>query len=344
MTGAINLHVSEVSRRLDLAVLLAVGLQGRELGALVVLVAGPLELVGPSLVAEPVADEVRVSSINEYRDLLEDARNQQMERLHPVTVEQEIPVDIEVAAVVAIDGLHAQSGHDLPFVEVLVDVAQSWVAEAAAFAVNTYVVRVPARLLIGTENLVVAVDGGWNTAQPALALVAAANHGLAPGQGIIHRLAVAFTEHSIVTTLTASHGAVVGVLSVGVSQAVANEHRLEVDVAVLVGEDFGGEDRDVVPSIRLACYVEVLLGVLRELFEKERQEGVDVLASSNGVADRAAAVRIANVDRLVQEDDGCVAVPGAGVVFDLDLVVDGGGPELEEEAGQRGAAWAAVEP
>lgn len=45
------------------------------------------------------------------------------------------------------------------------------------------------------------------------------------------------------------------------------------------------------------------MGVLRELLEKKSEEGVNVLASSNGVADGASAVGIAGVDRLVEEDD-----------------------------------------
>jgi hypothetical protein len=55
--------------------------------------------------------------------------------------------------------------------------------------------------------------------------------------------------------------------------------------------------------------VEVLLGVLGELLEEECQQGVDVLAGGCGVADRASAVRVANVDGLIEEDDGGVGVP-----------------------------------
>ena len=57
-------------------------------------------------------------------------------------------------------------------------------------------------------------------------------------------------------------------MGVGVGQAVADQDRLEVDVAVLVGEDLRGEDGNVVTSIRLASNVEVLLGILRELLEE----------------------------------------------------------------------------
>lgn len=71
MASAVDLHESKVTRRLDLAVLLAVGLEGRKLGALEVLVAGPLELIGPSLVTEPVADEVGIAGVDENGNLLQ---------------------------------------------------------------------------------------------------------------------------------------------------------------------------------------------------------------------------------------------------------------------------------
>lgn len=97
-------------------------------------------------------------------------------------------------------------------------------------------------------------------------------------------------------------------------------------------------------GIRLASNVKVLLGILRELLEEQRQQRVDVLPGGIGVTDGAAAVRVTNIDGLVEEDDGSIAVPGTGVVLDLDLVGDGGRAKLEEETGQGGAAWATVEP
>lgn len=192
--------------------------------------------------------------------------------------------------------------------------------------------------------MVVAVDGRWDTAQPALALVAARNHGLAPGQGIVHTLALALVKHSIVTTFTTSHGAVVGVLRVRISQTVTDEDRLEVNVAILVGQNLGGEDGDIVTGIRLASNVEVLLGILRELLEEQGKQRVDVFTSSASVADSIAAVGITDVDGLVKEDDRGIAVPRARVVLQLDLVINGGRAELEEEASERRAAGASVEP
>jgi len=40
-----------------------------------------------------------------------------------------------------------------------------------------------------------------------------------------------------------------------------------------------------VTSIRFTSDVEILFGILRELFEEQSEESVNILASSNGVAD-----------------------------------------------------------
>lgn len=167
---------------------------------------------------------------------------------------------------------------------------------------------------------------------------------MAAGKGIVHGLALALRQDSVVATFTAGHGAVVRVLAVGISQAVADQNRLEVDVTVLVREDLRGENGNVVSSITLSSDVEVLLGVLREFLEEQCQQRIDVLAGSGGVADGVATVRVANVDGLVKKDDRGVAVPSGWVVLELDVVIDGGWAELEEETSQGGAAGAAIEP
>lgn len=92
-------------------------------------------------------------------------------------------------------------------------------------------------------------------------------------------------------------------MAVGVSQAVANQNGFEIDVAVLVRQYFGGENGNVMTSVAFASDVEVLLGVLRELLEEQRQQRIDILTGSGSVADGAATIRVANVDRLVEEDD-----------------------------------------
>jgi hypothetical protein len=111
-----------------------------------------------------------------------------------------------------------------------------------------------------------------------------------------------------------------------------------------VRQDLRGKDRDIVASVGLASDVEVLLGIFRELLEEQGQQSIDVLASSNSVANTAAAVRVTNVDGLIQEDDRSIGVPGVVVVDKLNLAVHRGWAELHEETGQGRAARAAVQP
>jgi hypothetical protein len=57
-----------------------------------------------------------------------------------------------------------------------------------------------------------------------------------------------------------------------------------------------------VTCIRFPGNVEVLLRVFWELLEKESEKCIDVLASCDGVADRATTVRVADIDGLIEED------------------------------------------
>jgi hypothetical protein len=111
-----------------------------------------------------------------------------------------------------------------------------------------------------------------------------------------------------------------------------------------VGENLGSEDWDVVAGIRLARNVEILGGILGELLEEEGEQGIDILAGGDGVADGASTVGIAYVDWLVKEDNGSVGIPGVWVIVQLELLIKRGWAELEEESSERRAAWAAVEP
>jgi hypothetical protein len=69
--------------------------------------------------------------------------------------------------------------------------------------------------------------------------------------------------------------------------------------------------------------VEVLLRILGELLEEEGEECIYVLSCSNGVADRATAVGITDVDGLVEEDDRCIGIPRVWVVVKLKVLIDG---------------------
>jgi hypothetical protein len=90
--------------------------------------------------------------------------------------------------------------------------------------------------------------------------------------------------------------------------------------------------------------VEVLLGIFWELLEEEGKEGIDILACSNGVANSGATVRIADIDGLVEEDDGSVRIPGKVIVDRLDLLVDAAGTKLQEQSSKGRTARATVQP
>ena len=109
-------------------------------------------------------------------------------------------------------------------------------------------------------------------------------------------------------------------------------------------EDLRSKNRNVVASIGFSSDVEVLLGILRKLLEEQSKQGVNVLSSSNSVADSTAAVRVANVDGLVQEDNGSVGVPRIRVINRLDVLINTAGPKLHEESSERRTARATVQP
>ena len=70
MSGFIDSHEREVATGLDLAVGLVVDREILHLSRVEVLLATPDKGLTPGLVAEPVADVVGVTSVDEDRDLL----------------------------------------------------------------------------------------------------------------------------------------------------------------------------------------------------------------------------------------------------------------------------------
>ena len=51
------------------------------------------------------------------------------------------------------------------------------------------------------------------------------------------------------------------------------------------------------------------MSVLRELFEEQGQESIDVLACSDCVADRAPTIGETGVHGLIEENDGSISIP-----------------------------------
>lgn len=251
MAGLIDLHEGEVARRLELAVLL-LGTrksQIRDFSPVERLLAWPLESLGPGLVAKPIADKISITGVDENRDLFENARDKAVEWLHPVALEEEVAVDVKVAAVVGRD-LSSKGFHDGLLVQIVADVAQPLIAKVTrVLALATDVVNVLTSALVGTHHGIVAVDRCGHTAPHTAALVAVVDQRLAARKGVVHATAFAFVKDRRIPTLAAGHWAVVFVLSVAISQAVADQNGLEVDVAVLVREDLRGKDRNIMTGI-----------------------------------------------------------------------------------------------
>lgn len=242
MTRGLDPHKGEVATALNLSDLasVAVQAQGSALNLVESCLAVPLKGLGPGFVAKPVADVIGVTlriialaaqvqkgegqsglgktySIDQNRNLLHDTRHQAMERLHPVALEQEVPVDVEVAALIAAN-LNAKSRHDLFLVEVFADVTKHGIAEITAvltFAAD--VIDVLASALIRSDHGIIAIDRGGNARPDALAVVAVLDERQTARKGVVHGLAFALVEDGWPSSVTAGHWAIVGVLSVAVS-------------------------------------------------------------------------------------------------------------------------------
>ena len=317
MSSTKDAHESEVTRALDSSSLLILQLKVLGLGLLIVLAPGPLKSVGPSTVSEPVADEVRISRIDKHWYLVKDLWHHTVERHHPIALEQEVTVDIKVARIVR-RNLDTKRLHNVLLVQVLRSPSEGGIAEVRIIlALSADIVDVLAGTLVRADHSVITVDGGWDTRPDGLRLVALLDQRLAARKSVIHGLTLRLSENSWVATLAAGHWTVVLVLDETIGETVADEDRLKIDVTLLVGKNLRGENWDIVTSIRLSSNVEVLLSVLGELLEEERQERVDVLTGCDGVGDGGAGVGVADVDWLVEEDDGGVGVPGVWVGVEL---------------------------
>ena len=96
--------------------------------------------------------------------------------------------------------------------------------------------------------------------------------------------------------------------------------------------------------VRFASDVEILFGILWELFEKECEKSVDVFRGSDSVGDAVGRIRKPDVNGLVEEDYIGVAVPAIVIVNHVSLLVNAGWAKFQEETGQGRASRAAVEP
>lgn len=136
-----------------------------------------------------------------------------MEGLHPVTGKQEASIDIEIAAIVAVN-FSAQGLEDIWLVEVFGDPTELLVAKGSrilTFRAN--VIGVLTSSLVGTDHSVVAINRSRQAVPAALSTIAAINERLTLGEGVVHGLAFALTEDAGPPPITTCHGSVVFVLS-----------------------------------------------------------------------------------------------------------------------------------
>lgn len=98
-----------------------------------------------------------------------------MEWFHPITGDQEIPVYIKVAAIVAFN-LNPETLHDLGFVQPLSDPTNLRVAKRATIrTLRAYVIWILSTPLVRPDHVVIAVDGGRNTSPDTFTVVTTLN-------------------------------------------------------------------------------------------------------------------------------------------------------------------------
>ncbi len=157
-----------------------------------------------------------------------------MERLHPVAGEQEIPVYIEIAAIVAVH-FGAKTLQDFRLVHPFGDPPDLFVAERSTVtALDADIVRILSASLVRPDYCIVTVNGSRNTRPDTFAAITALNEREATGKCIIHALAFTFIEDSWPPTVTTCHRPVVLVLSKAVNKAVPDHYRFQVYVVFLM--------------------------------------------------------------------------------------------------------------
>jgi hypothetical protein len=126
-----DLKECEVSAVLDLAIFVTIiKFDIVDAGLVEILLTWPFKSFSPGLVPEPVADEVCVTSINQDWDLLENAWYKAVKWLHPVSLEQEVSINIEVAAVVAAH-FDAELLLHFSLVQIFADIPEGRIAKVA---------------------------------------------------------------------------------------------------------------------------------------------------------------------------------------------------------------------
>jgi len=207
--------------------------------------------------------------------------------------------------------------------------------------------------------VIVAFGGRGQAVEDILRIIAPLDKASTRRINLTHVIAGALVEHRWVRRIT-SHVGVVLVLDVRVRQAIANQQGLNVDVyesggillyqrrgefaLVIVVNDLCDRG-DIVTSVGFASNVKLELLVSRKPFEKELEEGINVLGGSQRVAGGAPTIGVTDVQGLIQKDDASIGVPRVGIQKSVGtLVIDLARAEFHQQASERRTAGAAIEP
>lgn len=222
--------------------------------------------------------------------MLQDAGNEPMIRFHPVAIQQEVSVYVEVTRRESIDfGSHCLL--DMVSVEVLGNEPELRVTEIlGVLAFFTNVIHILSRPLIWAHHDVVAINRRRDTRPDAFALITAFDERLAPGKCIVHPATSALIKDGRPTAVPTSHGPIECILSHPIGETVPDQNRFKVDIQILVTEDFRREHRDVVACVRLSGNMKILVSVLRKLLEEQSEQRINIFACCNGIADGSSAV------------------------------------------------------
>ena len=149
-----------------------------------------------------------------------------MERLHPVTREQEVPVHIEIAAIVAVN-FGSKRVQNLRLVHPFSNPPNLLVAKGSSVATfGTNIVGVLSTSLIWADDCIVTIDGSRNTGPNTFAAITTLDKRQAAWECIVHALAFAFIKNSWPATSTTCHGPIMLILGQAVDEAIPNKDRL----------------------------------------------------------------------------------------------------------------------
>jgi len=235
MSSTKYLEEGEITTVLDFSVFVAiVECNILNLSLVEIFLTRPLQRIGPSLITKPVANEISIASINQDWNLLKDTWHETVERLHPITLEEEVAVNVEITAVITAN-FNSKFLLNSLLVQIFADPAKGRITEVAGILAWTAdIVDVLSSTLIRAQQSVVAVDASGNTRPDTLTIVAALDEALAARKSVSHSLAFTIVKDSRVTTLSTSHRLIVLVLSKTISETITNQYRFEVDVTFLV--------------------------------------------------------------------------------------------------------------